>query len=124
VHNGLCGYGLYDCNYNPSMIDTGRVTRPSRAVALIDLPPSRMQWPGRQFWERRIGGAFKGRHNEGSVVLHLDGHSKWYQYRKLYPTDRDQPNYSEPACNDTRDPMAVYTWYCWGYEWGPPEDRN
>jgi hypothetical protein len=42
----------------------------------------------------------------------------------LYPTDRDQPNYSEPACNDTSDPMAVYTWYCWGYEWGPPEDRN
>jgi prepilin-type N-terminal cleavage/methylation domain-containing protein/prepilin-type processing-associated H-X9-DG protein len=123
VHNGLGGYGLYDCNYNPSAVDSGRVTRPSRAVAMIDLPPSRMQWPGPQFWTSRIGGSFKGRHSEGSVVLHLDGHSKWYQYQKLYPTDRGQANYSEPSCSDP-DPMAVYTWYCWGYEWGPQEDRN
>ncbi len=56
------------------------------------------------------------------MVLHLDGHSKWYQYRYLYPTDRDQQNYSEPSCSDP-DPMAKYTWYCWGYEWGPPEDQ-
>jgi prepilin-type processing-associated H-X9-DG protein len=90
---------------------------------MIDLPPSRMQWPGPQFWTSRIGGSFKGRHSEGSVVLHLDGHSKWYQYQKLYPTDRGQANHSEPQCTDP-DPMAVYTWYCWGYEWGPQEDRN
>jgi hypothetical protein len=53
VHNGLGGYGLYDCNYNPSAVDSGRVTRPSRAVAMIDLPPSRMQWPGLDITHRR-----------------------------------------------------------------------
>ncbi len=122
IHNGLGGYGLYGCNYNPSPVDSGRVRQPAKAVAMIDLPPSRMQWPGRAFWEARLGGNFKGRHSEGSVVLHLDGHSKWYQYQRLYPTDRNQPGYNEPSCSDP-DPMAKYTWYCWGYEWGPPEDQ-
>ncbi|MER3558995.1 MAG: hypothetical protein C4336_05760, partial [Armatimonadota bacterium] len=56
VHNGLGGYGLYGCAYNPSSIDSGRVTRPARAVGMIDLPPSRMQWPGPQFWSQRVGG--------------------------------------------------------------------
>lgn len=112
VHNGLGGSGLYGCNYKPANIDLRPVTRPARAVFMIDLPASVDSWPGQNFFSRHLNPNFKGRHTEGSVALHLDGHSKWYRYRALYPTGR------EVGCDQDR-----YIWYCWGYEWGPPEDQ-
>jgi len=115
VHDNLGGIGRYGCNYNPTPLDGGRITRPSRAVMMIDLPPAVYHFPENDapgFWARRLGSNFKGRHSEGSVVLHVDGHSKWYHHRTLYPTGR------EVEC--TVDP---YIWYCWGTEFGPPEDR-
>ncbi len=115
VHDNLGGEGNYGCSYNPTMIDGGRVTRPARAVMLIDLPPAVFHFPESQspgFWARRLGNGFKGRHSEGSVALHLDGHSKWYQYRYLYPTGR------ETWCDI--DPNI---WYCWGMLGGTPGDQ-
>ncbi len=116
VHDNLGGEGEYECNYNPTMIDGGRVTRPARAVALIDMPPAVYHYPENRrstgFWARRLGNNFKGRHSEGSVVLHLDGHSKWYQHRTLYPTGR------EVWCS-----IDPYIWYCWGMLGGTPEDQ-
>ena len=115
IHDNLGGVGLYGYNYEPTPIDGGRITRPSRAVMCIDLPPAVYHFPETDapgFWARRLGYGFKGRHSEGSVAIHLDGHAKWYQHRKLYPTGR------EVRCD-----VDPYIWYCWGMLGGTPEDQ-
>ncbi|MCS7301638.1 MAG: DUF1559 domain-containing protein [Fimbriimonadales bacterium] len=115
VHDNLGGVGFYGYNYEPTQIDAGRITRPARAVMFIDLPPAVYHYPEPYvpgFWSRRVGASFKGRHSEGSVAIHLDGHAKWYQHRFLYPTGQ------EVRCDI--DPRI---WYCWGMLGGTPEDQ-
>jgi prepilin-type N-terminal cleavage/methylation domain-containing protein len=116
VHNGLGGDGNYGCSYGPKNIDLDPVTRPARAVVMLDLPGSTDAWPYGNFWSRRYGYNFKGRHAEGSVALHLDGHSKWYRYQVLYPR-------GDVGCQQP-NPAERNTWYCWGFVWGPPEDQG
>jgi hypothetical protein len=62
-------------------IDDRVVLNPSKVVMMIDFPTAHFQWPGARFW----GENFKGRHNEGSVAIHVDGHAKWYRFLALYP---------------------------------------
>ena len=62
-------------------IDDPVVVNPSKAVMMIDFPTAHFEWPGGRLW----GENFKGRHNEGSVAIHVDGHAKWYRFLALYP---------------------------------------
>ncbi len=112
-HDNLTISGFDRYAYDPTLIDGGRITNPARAVMAIDLPPAVYHFPETRspgFWARRFGANFKGRHSEGSVVIHMDGHSKWYQHRTLYPTGR------EVECS-----VDPWIWYCWGMLGGSPE---
>jgi len=62
-------------------IDDPVVVNPSKAVMMIDFPTAHFEWSGGRLW----GENFKGRHNEGSVAIHVDGHAKWYRFLALYP---------------------------------------
>lgn len=72
--------------YKPARsLDDANVTSNAKAALLLDFPSTVFQWPYESAW----GANFKGRHNEGSVVLHADGHSKWYKYAVLYPDNSE-----------------------------------
>jgi prepilin-type N-terminal cleavage/methylation domain-containing protein/prepilin-type processing-associated H-X9-DG protein len=89
-------------------LDDTNVTSIAKAVLMIDYPPAWYLWPAGQygfnqsFWG---GSGFRGRHNEGSVVLHADGHAKWYRYAVLYPGERE-------------DDGTNRKWNFWGFSWG------
>jgi hypothetical protein len=53
---------------------------------------------------------FKGRHNEGSVAIHVDGHAKWYRFLALYPRS---VQYSG----------QFVEWYYWGLACGAESVR-
>jgi prepilin-type N-terminal cleavage/methylation domain-containing protein len=99
---GICT-GRYGGSHVSESFDTGKITSVSKCVMMIDYPPSNAPWPGASFW----GQNFKGYHNEGSVVVHMDGHAKWYQYRKLYP-------------QGVEDSGARTEWTYWGLNFGDP----
>ncbi len=91
-------------------LDNGDITSVAKAVLMIDFPSAGFLWPTGQysgnanpdFWG---GLTWKGRHNEGSVVLHADGHAKWYKYTVLYP-------------GETEDDGTARKWNYWGFWWG------
>ncbi len=84
-------------------LDDGTITNPSRVVLMIDFPTATFEWPGARLW----GPNFKGRHNEGSVAIHADGHAKWYRFLALYPQGVQWGGqYKE--------------WYYWGLACGDP----
>ena len=89
-------------------IDDSNVISPSKAILLIDYPSAGFLWPAGQygfnnsFW----GGLdYKGRHSEGSVALHADGHAKWYKFSVLYPNNLEEDGKSDK-------------WNYWGFAWG------
>ena len=91
-------------------LDDVKLITPANVILLIDQPPASFIWPGNQtgkekFWGGKI---FNGRHTSGSVVLHADGHAKWYQYSKLYPYGVEDPGW----------PRLSRNWNFWGFEWG------
>ncbi|MBC8136994.1 MAG: DUF1559 domain-containing protein [Fibrella sp.] len=62
--------------------DWNLITSASKCVMMIEFPPAGdFIWPYQKLW----GNNFKGRHNEGSNAIFMDGHAKWNQYKKLYP---------------------------------------
>jgi prepilin-type N-terminal cleavage/methylation domain-containing protein/prepilin-type processing-associated H-X9-DG protein len=104
------------CNGGPwpkpgRMLDDSNIVSVAKAVLYIDFPSAGFVWPAGEygfndaFW----GGLnYKGRHNEGSNVLHVDGHSKWYRFAVLYPNNLD-----DDGMNDK--------WNYWGFTWGNPK---
>jgi len=87
-------------------IDDSSVLNPSKAVMMIDFPSTVWEWPGERLW----GANFKGRHNEGSVSIHVDGHAKWYRYQALYPRGVQWSG-------------QFVEWYYWGLACGDPSVR-
>jgi prepilin-type N-terminal cleavage/methylation domain-containing protein/prepilin-type processing-associated H-X9-DG protein len=95
--------------YKPGRsLDDGNVTSVAKAVIMIDFPSAWYLWPAGQFGFNQSfwgGSGFKGRHNEGSVVLHADGHAKWYRYSVLYPGEMEEDGTNRK-------------WNYWGFSWG------
>jgi len=89
-HPGICS-GAYGglsegISYDGKSWDgVWQVVSSSKAVLMIDFPMANFQWPYAAMW----GSSFKGRHNTGSVVLHMDGHAKWYQFQALAPESQE-----------------------------------
>ncbi len=96
----------YVCVEPGKSIDDPGVTNPSKTIVMIDFPTGYFEWPGPQFW----GQNFKGRHNEGSVAIHLDGHAKWYRFLALYPRGVQWSG-------------QCVEWYYWGLACGDPSVR-
>ncbi len=100
-----CGDGSH--YYPVRGIDSSDITSPAKATLLVEFPSAYYQWPGSNqnpnFWG---GAGYKGRHSEGSVILHMDGHAKWYRYVTMYP-------------NNTQD-NSNKNWNYWGFTWGDP----
>lgn len=62
----------------------------ARVVLLIDFPTKWTNWPGRDingFWG---GTSMLGLYNEGSNVMHMDGHAKYYKHSALIPPNQDE----------------------------------
>jgi len=91
----------------PGTIDGGKILSPAKAVLMIDFPAGNFVWPGPDFW----GVGYKGRHAEGSVVVHMDGHVKFYRFSALYPNGVE---YSTPNNN------GAVEWPDWGQTTGDP----
>lgn len=98
-----CRYNRYHAGKS---LDTLHIVNRSRAVLFIEFPTAYWEWPGPAVW----GANYKGRHSEGSVVTHADGHSQWYKFVQLYP-------------RQTESSSARVEWYVWGTEWGDPSVR-
>jgi len=94
-------------------LDDANITSVAKAVLMVEFPSMSFTWPAGQygtaenqnFWG---GPNYKGRHNEGSVVLHADGHAKWYKFITLYPSGLQEDN------------VAKNSWNYWGFKWGNP----
>ncbi|MCW5932701.1 MAG: prepilin-type N-terminal cleavage/methylation domain-containing protein [Fimbriimonadia bacterium] len=82
-------------------IDDATIVSSAKAIMLIDFPSAGFLWPQERLWPRDS----KGRHNEGSVAIHVDGHAKWYRFLALYPF---QSEYSGRNVE----------WYYWGMKCG------
>lgn len=113
--------GYVDCDTNGDGVwsyrrmrglDNAQITSAAKAVLMIDFPPASFLWPGSpgdpSFWG---GSGFKGRHNNGSNVIHADGHAKWYNYTVLYP-------------GGVEDDGSSTKWNFWGFEWGAASVRQ
>lgn len=93
------GFGAADS------MDTPYITSSSRCVYMIDLPAADFLAPGQSFWDSN-GASKYGRHSNGSVVMFMDGHAKWYPFSQLYPEGTENWYPDE--------------WVNWGLEWGSP----
>ena len=108
-------YPPTDYKFNPSFygqvpprgIDSSDICSPSQAALAIDYPPIGSTWPGSAFWAAH-GQKEKGRHTEGSVVMFADGHAKWYQFSRLFPSGGDNGTSNQ--------------WNYWGFWWGSKID--
>jgi len=105
---------FYNPNYdNPPKpvyrpLDSGDIRNPSWAVLMTEYPMADFNWPYATFWSSHGLPSPRGRHLDGSVMLHVDGHAKWYPFSKLYPNGSENPGW----------PQLSYTWNFWGFEWG------
>ncbi len=88
-------------------LDNPEINSVAKSIMMIDGPTHRTSWPGVSFW----GQNFKGRHSEGNVALHMDGHAKWYKYSTL-------------QSNDDTNEWPAKCWREWGMTWGDPSVRN
>jgi prepilin-type N-terminal cleavage/methylation domain-containing protein/prepilin-type processing-associated H-X9-DG protein len=104
-HSGGCSgaWGGYGEAYSQ---DSPNISSPSRMVYAIDFPPATFIAPGAGFWGS-VGAQADGRHSDGSAVLFIDGHSKWYPYSALYPEGVEWSN-------------KLNEWTCWGFNWADP----
>jgi prepilin-type N-terminal cleavage/methylation domain-containing protein/prepilin-type processing-associated H-X9-DG protein len=105
---------FYNPNGDPGQVwyrplDSQDITSPGHAVLAIDYPVANFNWPYDSFWKVN-GQPGQGRHNIGSNVVHVDGHAKWYQFKKLYPFAKEDDGWGN---NHNR-----VNWYCWGFSWG------
>ena len=85
----------------------------AKVVLLIDFPTKWSNWPGvdiNGFWG---GKSMLGLYNEGSNVIHGDGHAKYYKHSALVPTDRNE---GTDPCNVTwsSDPKCGQSYDWWG----------
>lgn len=99
---GTCS-GKYNGYEKGQSFDSPNITSASKTVMMIDFPPASFVWPGPAFW----GGQPHGRHSEGSVVVHMDGHAKWYQFSKLFPLGVEWSGKN-------------VEWNAWGLNWADP----
>lgn len=99
----------YDSPPRPTFraLDSPDIRSATWAVMMSEYPVARFNWPYATFWSGK-GQPERGRHMDGSVMLHVDGHAKWYQFTKLYPHGTEDPGW----------PQASYMWNFWGFEWG------
>ena len=106
---------FYNPNDNPAAVwyrdlDSPDVTSPAQAVLMTEYPVAgSINWPYNPFWKQN-GQPEQGRHSQGGVVLHADGHAKWYPFTKLYPFKKEDDGWDN---NHNR-----VNWYCWGFAWG------
>lgn len=111
--SGLCGgawtgFGrAYDYDRGS---DYGPISSPAKVVLALDFPPADFVWPYQNFWDSN-GAKAHGRHNDGSVVLHLDGHAHWYPFSKLYPENTEWSG-------------QLNEWNCWGFSWANQSVQN
>jgi prepilin-type N-terminal cleavage/methylation domain-containing protein len=86
------------------------ITNIAKAAFMTDLPNNNFTWP---FYNPATWGTNpapsgeNGRHTNGAVVLHMDGHAHWYPGTVLYPEGWKNTN-------SNRD------WDYWGFNWGDP----
>jgi len=109
------GYGTgYDMDhgsfYSDGTPNKYGINSPAKVVLALDFPPATFVWPYQSFWAAN-GVKAHGHHNDGSVVLHLDGHAHWYPYSKLYP-------------EGTESPSKQVNWNAWGFQWADPSVQN
>jgi prepilin-type processing-associated H-X9-DG protein len=88
-------------------LDSPDIRSAAWAVLMTEFPVAGFNWPYETFWTARGQGA-RGRHMDGSVMLHVDGHVKWYPFTKIFPNGREDPGW----------PAESYMWNYWGFEWG------
>ncbi|GAB4454974.1 MAG: hypothetical protein OHK0029_10350 [Armatimonadaceae bacterium] len=105
-NGGVCT-GRYGGAHLGKTYDDPVVVSQAKAVMMIDFPPAWFIWPGERLW----GANFRGRHNEGSVVVHMDGHAKWYKFSALYPKNTEWSG-------------DLNEWMCWGMNWANPSVQN
>lgn len=98
-NSGGCN-GAYGGYEKADTLDDPNITSPAKCVMMIDFPPANFVWPGAAFWGGQVG----GRHSNGSNVVHMDGHAKWYPFSILYP---EQVEWS--GKNNE--------WNAWGFNW-------
>ena len=108
-----------------SMTD-GKVTNVAKVVMWYGFPTIGTQWPGgcvdgvcageygvsassptASFW----GTNFKGQYMDGSNVVHLDSHAKYYKGKAMYPTLHEV---NQPWGVPRTDVKA------WGFNWADP----
>lgn len=101
----------YDTPPNPWYrdLDHTDIKSPAWAVLMTEYPVANFNWPYDPFWKQN-GQPGQGRHSKGSVVLHADGHAKWYPFTKLYPYSVEDAGW-----NNNRNRV---NWYSWGFQWG------
>jgi prepilin-type N-terminal cleavage/methylation domain-containing protein/prepilin-type processing-associated H-X9-DG protein len=87
-------------------LDAPQITSASKCVFSIDFPPADFVWPYQTFWDSH-GAQPLGRHTQGSVVMFMDGHAKWYQFSKLYPEGVEWSG-------------KLNEWVTWGFNWADP----
>jgi prepilin-type N-terminal cleavage/methylation domain-containing protein len=87
--------------------DAGIVAAPAKAVLALDFPAADFLWPYQAWWDSH-GAKPDGRHNNGSNVIHLDGHAHWYQFSKLYPEGIDDNG------GISGTPKTGDVWIYWG----------
>lgn len=110
---GGCGgaWGGYGAAYD---LDRGSYYYPissaAKVILALDFPPANFVWPYQSFWQAN-GEKAKGRHADGSVALHLDGHAHWYPFSKLYPGNVEWTTQN-------------IEWNCWGFSWANPSVQN
>jgi len=108
-------YPPTDYKFNPSFykqnpgevrdLDSSDICSASQTALGIDWPPIGTTWPYEAFWKSHGGGPNgTGRHSQGSIVIFADGHSKWFQFKALFPTGQDDGT-----------PLQ---WNYWGFWWG------
>ncbi len=90
-------------------LDDKDITSSSWAVLMTEYPIASFNRPYQTFW-RAQGQKDNGRHMEGSVALHADGHAKWYPVKKFYPYGIEDAGWN-------RNRNCV-NWYSWGFSTG------
>ncbi len=94
-------------NTPPRSLDSADLCQSAKAVLLTDYPIAQSDDPP-GYWATH-GMPENGRHSQGSVVVHADGHAHWYPFSVL------EPNGTPRASNGN---YYQKNWNMWGFWWG------
>jgi len=108
---GITGVGQASLTY----------TSVAKVVLLIDFPTKWTNWPGRDipgFWG---GATMLGLYSEGSNVMHMDGHAKYYKYNKIIPQNQDEGTTPCGQSWSSADCGRSYDW--WGTNFASADNQ-